>query len=319
MKWEKIGKIFNPLNFKLNNGCQEYAQSPQALVFDDYVRIYFSSRVKSENGKWLSHVNFVDMDKSFKKVLRVSEKDVIKLGKLGSFDEHGIFPFSVYRCDGKIIAYTTGWNRKFSVSIDAGIGYAFSEDNGETFEKLGEGPILSASLEEPFLVGDAFVRKYENIYYMWYIYGSKWIKDKNELDPQRVYKIAYATSTDGVKWSRKRRNIISDKLNKNECQALPTVIFNNGKYHMIFCYREAIGFRYDKSKGYRLGYAWSSDLINWKREDERVGLNLSNKGEWDSDMMCYPNIFECEGHIYILYNGNEFGRYGFGLAKLIED
>jgi hypothetical protein len=38
---------------------------------------------------------------------------------------------------------------------------------------------------------------------------------------------------------------------------------------------------------------------------------------WDSDMMCYPNTFECDGKIYLLYNGNEFGRHGFGLAKLV--
>ena len=34
-------------------------------------------------------------------------------------------------------------------------------------------------------------------------------------------------------------------------------------------------------------------------------------------MMCYPNVFECDDDIYMLYNGNEFGKYGFGLAKLI--
>ena len=27
-------------------------------------------------------------------------------------------------------------------------------------------------------------------------------------------------------------------------------------------------------------------------------------------------VFEIDGKIYLLYNGNEFGRYGFGLAAL---
>jgi hypothetical protein len=27
-------------------------------------------------------------------------------------------------------------------------------------------------------------------------------------------------------------------------------------------------------------------------------------------------VFDCDGRIYLLYNGNEFGRYGFGLAEL---
>ncbi len=39
-------------------------------------------------------------------------------------------------------------------------------------------------------------------------------------------------------------------------------------------------------------------------------------GGWDSDMQCYPYVFECDGDIYLLYNGNEFGRWGFGVAQL---
>ena len=30
------------------------------------------------------------------------------------------------------------------------------------------------------------------------------------------------------------------------------------------------------------------------------------------------DVFECDGDYYLLYNGNEFGRYGFGAAKLVD-
>jgi len=33
-------------------------------------------------------------------------------------------------------------------------------------------------------------------------------------------------------------------------------------------------------------------------------------------MMCYPHVFTCDGAAYMLYNGNRFGREGFGLAVL---
>jgi len=202
-----------------------------------------------------------------------------------------------------------------SVSADASIGLAISEDEGLTFRKVGNGPILSASLNEPFLVCDAFVSTFNNSYHMWYIYGTKWFEDKNEGEPQRVYKIAYASSSDAVEWERDSRQIIDDKLNENECQALPTVAFFNNKYHMFFCYREATGFRKIKERGYRIGYAYSEDLKNWIRDDENVGIHVS-EGDWDSDMLCYPNVFLCDDKVYLLYNGNEFGRLGFGLAVL---
>ena len=33
-------------------------------------------------------------------------------------------------------------------------------------------------------------------------------------------------------------------------------------------------------------------------------------------MMCYLNLLEIDKEIYFLYNGNEFCKNGFGLAKL---
>ena len=35
--------------------------------------------------------------------------------------------------------------------------------------------------------------------------------------------------------------------------------------------------------------------------------------------MCYPHLFELDGQVALLYNGNNFGRDGFGLAILQSD
>ena len=210
MKWRKLGRIFDPTKYKLANNCFEFAKSPQTLVFDDFVRIYFSSVEKDKTGKHLSHVSYVDMDKNFEKILSISSGTVIELGSLGCFDEHGIFPVNILRHNHEVYAYTTGWNRKVSVSVDASVGLAISSDNGMTFKKAGTGPVLTSSLNEPFLIGDAFVSEIGSIFHMWYIYGSKWIVDPMEVEPQRVYKIAHAISTDGITWIKEGRFIIKD-------------------------------------------------------------------------------------------------------------
>ena len=315
MKWKKLGRIFNPTEFELSNNCLEYARSPQTLVFDDFIRIYFSTAQKDAIGKFLSHISFIDMDKNFENVIRISNDTVIKLGDLGCFDEHGIFPMNVVRDGDKILAYTGGMYRKVSVPLDGSIGFAYSEDNGLTFKKIGDGPILTTSLNEPFLIGDPFVAIFEGLYHMWYICGTKWVHCTITNKPERVYKIAHAISEDGVSWNKEGLFIIDDLIGLDECQALPSVIFHNNRYHMVFCYRGAIDFKTNKRNSYRIGYAYSDDLKNWTRNDENVGIDVSDEG-WDSEMMCYPNIFHCDGKVYMLYNGNEFGRYGFGLAVL---
>ena len=317
MKWLKLGKIFDPTQHILPNNCLEYAQSPQALLLSDRVRIYFSTRVRDSTGKYLSHVAFVDFDRSMKDILTVSSDTVIELGGLGCFDEHGIFPVNILKHDDLVLAYTTGWNRKVSVSADASIGLAISRKNGLTFDKYGKGPVLSASLNEPFLIGDAFVVSLGGLFHMWYIFGVRWIKQSESESPDRVYKIAHATSEDGVNWVRNGKQIIADKLGVDECQALPTVFERGGMYHMYFCYRQAHGFRQHSSQAYRLGYAWSWDMLNWVRDDDQAGIDVSSDG-WDSEMQCYPHTFTLDGKVYMLYNGNEFGRAGFGLCVLAE-
>jgi hypothetical protein len=75
----------------LSNDCTEFAQSLQALVFDDFVRIYFSTRNRDMHGMYLSHISFVDMDKTAKKVLNISAGTVIELGGLGCILPEGLF------------------------------------------------------------------------------------------------------------------------------------------------------------------------------------------------------------------------------------
>ena len=316
MRWEKLGKIFDPAEHKLSEGCTAFAKSPQALVFDEFVRIYFCAQKKTANGKYLSCPQYVDFNKGFDRVLRLSNGPVVELGRLGEFDEHGIFPINALRHEEKVWAYTSGWSRRVSVSIDMSIGLAISEDEGAHFQKYGQGgPVMAASHNEAFLVGDPFVQHLNGLFHMWYIFGTAWERPDVDGEAERFYKIAHATSTDGVNWVRDGKAIVADRL-RSECQALPTVFQAGGRYHMYFCYRSAYDFRQNKDNAYRLGYAYSDDLIQWHRDDVQSGIDVT-EGAWDSDMMCYPNTFECDGKIYLLYNGNEFGRHGFGLAKLV--
>lgn len=317
MVWEKLGKIFNPLKHNLHSDYIGYAQSPQVLINDDFVRIYFSIRKQSDNGKFISHIQYVDMDKKFTKVLNVSKHEVIPIGKLGCYDEHGIFPINVLEHENKIYAYLSGWSRRVSVSVETGIGLAMSHDNGKTFERLGDGPVLTSSLNEPYLVVDGFVKNYNNLFHMWYIYGTGWTQINNETEAERTYKIGHAISKDGIEWKKDSKQIISDSI-EYECQALPTVIKIEDRYHMYFAYRSTFDFRNNSNNAYRIGYAYSDDLENWKRDDENVGLELSSDG-WDSEMMSYPHVFECDKEIYMLYNGNTFGKEGFGIARLVQN
>jgi len=315
MEWNRRGLIFDPKQVSWDIKFEGYAQSPQALVFDDFVRVYFATRTSDESGKFISHIRYVDFTLDFNQILDHSHHVVVPRAKVGCFDEHGIFPINVIRVGDKVFGYTNGWSRRRSVSVETGIGFLISHDQGRTFERLDDGPILSSTIKEPFLVGDPFVAKVEDRFHMWYIFGEKWKLFAGNGAPERIYKIADAVSSDGIKWEKCNRRLIKDFLGPDECQALPSVSYFDGAYHMFFCYRQAYDFRGNTKNSYRIGYAQSKDLEHWNRDDDSAGLSLSPEG-WDSQMMCYPNVFQIDGKVHLLYNGNEFGRQGFGLATL---
>lgn len=316
MKWTNLGLLFDPQVHPLPDGCTAFAQSPQALVFDDFVRIYFSTRRQDTDGQYLSYISYVDVDRDMRTVLRTADASVMPLGGLGCFDEHGIFPINVVRNGTEVRAYTCGWSRRVSVPVETAIGLAISHDHGKTFERVGPGPVIGPAPEEPFLVGDPFVVIDGGLWHMWYIYGTSWTPaGPTERGPARVYKVAHAESDDGRAWRRDARPIIADRLGDDECQALPTVFACDGRWHMYFCYRYATDFRANQARGYRLGYACSDDLRTWTRDDAAAGIDVSASG-WDSEMQCYPHVFWCGEHVYMLYNGNAFGRAGVGVARL---
>lgn len=313
-RWHQRGKVFDPTAIAGADWMHAFAQAPATLVFDTFVRVYFSCRPRPDaNGQYVSRAAYVDLNRAnLSEVVGLSERPIMDLGGRGAFDEFGTYPMSVIRHGDEIRAYYGGWTRCASVPFDVAIGYAISRDGGVTFEKHGRGPVLPADLHEPFLISGPKIRRFGGRWYLWYIAGTKWIP--NEGRPEPVYRIRMASSDDGVQWDRLHRELIPPRLEADECQASPDVILANGKYHMFFCYRYSLGYR-GHEKGYRIGYASSTDLTTWVRDDGRAGIDVSDEG-WDSEMISYPHVFELDGKTLMFYLGNQVGRYGFGLAEL---
>jgi len=313
-KWRKLGRVFNPQDVEGKSWIKEFAQAPSTLIFDNFVRVYFSCRpLPDKNGQYVSYSAYVDLKRdNLFEIIDVSSKPILELGDAGMFDEFGTYPTSTIRNGEEILAYYGGWTRCESVPFNVAIGLAISHDNGMTFNKLGPGPVLSYSINEPFVLSGPKIRNFNGHWYLWYIAGKKWIMADGRPEP--VYKIRMASSSDGVNWNKFDKDIIGNRVEDDEAQASPDVFFHDGKYHMFFCYRYSSNYR-GKERGYRIGYASSDDLFHWERDDSKVGIDVSDEG-WDSEMVCYPHVFELDNCIYMFYLGNQVGRFGFGLAKL---
>jgi hypothetical protein len=73
-------------------------------------------------------------------------------------------------------------------------------------------------------------------------------------------------------------------------------------------------YRPDSRNTYRIGYAKSEKGLSWKLDLKASNIGVSSEG-WDSKMIEYPFVFKHKNNIYMLYNGNDYGKTGFGLAR----
>ncbi len=295
MKWKNLGLVFK---------ADRYAQTPTPLVLDDRVRVYFAER----DGRNKSFIRFVDLDlEDPSKLLSLASPPCLDNGALGGFDSCGQMPSYALRHKGantEIIAlWYSGWLAPAGdVPYHNATGCVSSMDGGATFQRMRAGPVLDRTRDEPYIaVTPMFVGSS-----CWYISGLRWESLGGAYEP--IYGIAMASLATG-RWKRDRALVIP-QLHPRECFSRPWVTKIGDVWHMHYCYRSAVDYR-DGPNAYRLGYANSADGLKWTRLDDQVEIEPQ---DWCSTMMCYPALFMAGGKRYMLFNGNTFGKGGFGLA-----
>lgn len=305
--WEKRGKIFSP-DISKYDLVKSHSQIPTILVLDKKLRVFFSTR--PELGKSLT--TFVDLDiEDPSKILYEHSSPILELGLPGEFDEHGIMPQCVFKKGNIVYLYYLGWSKRTNIRYSNWTGLAKSFDDGKTFEKHANVPVMDRCVGNAFSITGLFTLEQNKKLYGFYASGTGWQDVNGKLE--ETYTIKRASSSDGICWEFESEQLLQ-KSHPLEVHTRPTLIKLNNFYHMWFCYRKIKDFRGGKNS-YRIGYAYSKDLKNWFRDDTNAGIGVSEHG-WDSNMIAYPYIVKTKREILMFYNGNGFGQSGFGYAKL---
>lgn len=303
--WKKKGLVFC-VNGEFDWN-KTHAQTPIADVLIDKIRIYYSTR-NQDNHATISYIEVSKHNPS--EILYIHKEPILDFGKLGTFDDSGLMPSSILEMNGIKYLYYIGWTTRGSVPYHNAIGLAVSYDGGVTFKRLFEGPIITTNKIEPYFSGTSFVVCDSGVYKIWYLSCIGWEIFDNKPEP--IYNIKYAESEDGINWKQTGKVAIELKNDEGGLVSA-SVIKENGIYKMWFGKRKKHDYRTKVSNTYRIGYAESVDGINWIRKDEQAGIDISETG-WDSQMISYPYLIKNDRDLLMFYNGNEFGKSGFGYA-----
>lgn len=303
MKWVKKGLIY------VADGSfgwvKSHAMIPTPeMISEDVIRIYLTFC----DEKGIGRIGYIDVSSDNpSNILEVSENPLIDIGRPGTFDENGVLVCSVVRVPaGKKYLYYVGFELGHRIRYRLLTGLAVSVDNGRTFQRVQKTPILERSDKELFFRCGPYCVFESGVFKMWYVAGSSWTEIDGKQMPE--YTINYMESKDGIKWPEEGRVCIDVMGEHEHGFGRPWVVRDEKGYQMFYSIRK-------KDKGYRLGYAESSDGLIWTRKDHEIGIDVSETG-WDSKTVCYSAVLRVYGKTYMFYNGNEFGRTGFGYAEL---
>jgi predicted GH43/DUF377 family glycosyl hydrolase len=183
------------------------------------------------------------------------------------------------------------------------IGYATSPD-GKKWKRMSDQPVLSP--EKPWekvavMCPHVLYDHQEKLYRMWYSGGEQY-------EPNAI---GYATSRDGLKWTKHDRNPVFRPEPKNAWEkdrVTACQVLRHGDGHLMFY----IGFR--DAHHAHIGIARSKDgITGWQRHPANPVIR-PGQDRWDQDAVYKPYaIFD--GRRWLLwYNGRKGGVEQIGLA-----
>ncbi len=168
---------------------------------------------------------------------------------------------------------------------------AFSQTNNENKAVLNLG--LDGSWDDQFVSnGSVIFDSSTSKFKMWY----------NGGDGEWSGSIGYATSPDSINWHKDENNPVLEVGLSGTWDdyfiATPSVILDDTTYHMWYA-----GVSDQSISHINIGYAVSSDGINWQKDENNPVLEVGPADSWEETWVYFP---------YVIYDGLAFHMWYTG-------
>lgn len=295
--YKKLGRVF------VANGeapwMQNFAYVPTPWLRNKHtLRIFCSFMDASGRGR----LGFVDVSPEDPlQILEVSKTPLLDLNSFGAWSKDGISPTCVFEKNGSLYMVVMCWRRYDDLPYRVTTALAVSHDHGASFSPASELPILPLTPEEPDLRSAAFIESNGDEFQMHYVVSNGWENLTHKKVP--LTEIRKVHSSDLFRWPT--RGEIEVRPGDQSIGLARPWVFENAGLRELW-----LGERSQDNR-YRLAYAIADPSNEW---GPLQYPDLGPASEWDAEMQAAPAIIRVNRVNYLFYNGNGFGKTGFGVA-----
>ena len=276
--WRKKGRIcgIDTLPFiewyKLNCMCPT-----PFLLNNETIRIYVAFCDEFNQGR----IGYLDVLASNPSVITgFSNEPVLDVGKKGRFDENGVLPTSLVYDNGKLYLFYCGFQKQVGVPYTSLCGIACSKDEGKTFARVKETPLLERVDGELFIRTGAFINKEDEKYVLYYASGTDWFNLTNGKQ-EPIYDLK-RISSDRIDSFNGVGETVLELVDDEYGITIPQILSDGS---MIYSTRS-------KSNGYRIGWAKFQGGRYYRANNSILPVSKSG---WDSEMVCFGKTIQYEG------------------------
>lgn len=299
--WRKVKLLYEPTGSDFSHGSHPCA----VHIRDDLYVIAFTRRDSRQRSHiFLSYATVANGTMA----LLGMPKLALGYGEPGYFDCDGVISVCFVEYGGRIYLYYVGWQNLPDSLWICDTGRAVLDADALELRREFPGPVLGRDKSNPLFAAATAFHVSDDKWKTWYNSGIRW--EKTAEGWRHYYGIHYAESSNGVDWNCFPGLCLPFADEYEYAFGRPSVYVRDGTYFMWFAHRATRTIQ-----TYRIGFASSQDGRSWQRNDQLAGIDVSADG-WDSEMICYPCVFEHDARMYMLYNGNGYGKTGFGLAVM---
>ncbi|MCP2604900.1 hypothetical protein NLC29_01925 [Candidatus Aminicenantes bacterium AH-873-B07] len=233
----------------------------------------FLPLIPPEIGKWIKFYN----------------NPIFKPGPPGSWEEKSVDCFTIGFFNGKYMMWYVGT----PYNLVCQIGVATSDD-GIHWKRYSKNPVLKigppGSWDDSILICQSIIfDKDENIYKMWYVGGNS----------KGVFGIGYATSYDGIHWTKYPGNPVLKVTEPWEGTLLEAQsVVKTFKGYMMWY--GALNVKTDRAN---IGLAISPDGIHWTKYSGNPVFKPGNPKDWDGYSVDTPDVVYKDGMFHMWYMG----------------